>query len=211
MRALFLPALLAACLAASADAAQVYELDPGTGTVHAVLRRTGPLQALGHDHVVEAREFEGRVVVDGSSSSVRFTAPAQWLDADQPAARLLAGLAGTLKDEDRAKILDGMRGPKVLDLKSHPALAFESDSIEPVDIEPGLWMVQGRLTLKGVTKELAFSARLEEGADGAWFAGHVRFRPSAFGVKPPKVAGGLIGVEDEALVVFRVFGRPLKP
>lgn len=206
MRALCL--LLVA--AAPAAAAEVYDLDPATGTVHAVLRRTGPLQAIGHDHVVEAREFEGQVVVDGSSSSVRFTAPVEWLDVDHPVARVLAGLDGTLKDDDRAKVRDGMRGPKVLDLKNHPALAFESDSIEPVDIEPGLWLVTGKLTLKGVTKTLAFSARLEDGRGGKWFAGHVRFRPSEFGVKPPKVAGGLIGVEDEALVVFRLFGRPLK-
>ncbi len=77
------------------------------------------------------REFDGRLVVDGDEATLEGTAKVASVD---------------VKDENLSAHL---QSPDFFDTQRHPELRFESTAVEATadDI-----VVQGRLTIKGVTK-----------------------------------------------------------
>lgn len=196
--------MLGLLLLAAAAAGQTFAVDPSTGYLRAILFKEGPLQALGHDHVLEARDYEGRAMLARSSATLRLEIPAEWLDMDHPAARAAEGLKSELGDGDRAKVREGMRGAKGLDIARFPKIAFASRVIEPVASTPGMWLITGTLSLHGVDKDLQFPARLTAAANGYWAEGELRLRQSEFGIKPFSVAAGMVRVRDDLLLRFRL-------
>lgn len=186
--------------------AETLRLDASTGSFHVLLYKDGPLQALGHDHVVAAPAFQGEVELSSSSAALTLTLEASSLQIDEPEARASEKLP-KIKDGDRTKIAASMRGAKGLDVARYPEIALRSDSIEPVAGEADLWMVTARFSLHGSSATIDFPVKMTEASGGRWFSGYVRLRPSDYGVKPFSVFGGAVRLRDEALVKFDLFGR----
>ena len=198
--------LLAALLLAPASS-QEFVIDASTGSIIAVLESEGALKALAHDHVVDAREFEGELTVAGEASNGQVRVGAEWIEIDAPATREAAKVEGKLSEKDREKIREQMRGPKGLSVKDHPKIVFRALKAYQVEGE-SIWMVDGEFELRGVKQAVQIPVEFERSARGTWFHGRLRIKPSDYGIKPFKVLGGMIRVKDEALIRFRLLARP---
>lgn len=184
--------------------AETLHLDPSTGSFRAYLYKEGLLKALGHDHVVVALDYRGIVDLWTSSAVLHLEIDSDWLEIDKPEARAAVGLVQPIKDSDVSKILASMKGEKGLEVKRHPLIAFASTSIEPVEGEKGLWMVNGALSLHGTLRTIEFPVELSERPGGYWVSGYVRLNQSDYGIKPFSVAGGAVRVQDEVMVRFHL-------
>ncbi|MBI3553043.1 MAG: YceI family protein [Elusimicrobia bacterium] len=193
----------------SPAACEEWSVDPSTGYFRVILLKEGLLAGLGHDHVIDARDVRGEISIADSSSSVRLEINAAGAEIDSAASRSEEGFAKEVGESDRVKIRANMRGPKGLDVQRYPMIKFDSASIERVESLKGLWMVSGAFALHGSTGTLEFPVTLSERPGGYWASGYVRIRPSDYGIKPFSVMGGLIKVQDEALVKFNLGLRAL--
>lgn len=192
----------------SSVAASPWVIDPSTGSFHVLVEKDGILKALGHDHVVAVRSSRAEFTVGLASAALRLEIDSASLAIDDSADRRRAGYDETIPESDRAKINKLMRGKKTLDIDNYPLIVFESEKIEPVDDDSGMWMVLGTLKLRGVSRFLEFPVtRTAEGA-GFWAEGYVRLRLSDFGIKPFSSALGMVKVKDEALVRFKLRALP---
>ena len=198
--------IIVALLCSSPAKAEIFRLDPSTGSFHVLLYKGGPLRALGHDHVVAARAFEGEVEITTATSKVSLSVDAVALIADEAQTRKALNMSEII-ERDRAKIEARMRGPKGLDVAQHPRITLESELVEAVYDEPSLWLVTARFSLHGATQTLQFPVTAVEAQGGRWFSGYVRLRPSEYGIPPYSAFAGALTLKDEALVRFNLFGR----
>jgi polyisoprenoid-binding protein YceI len=130
------------------------------------------------------------------------------LSIDAPAARSAVGLTQKVSDADRAKIRETMLGAHGLDAARYPLIAFRSTEVVPeARQEEGRWLVTGELSLHGVTKVVHLTVLAAPEGAGARFTGELRIKPSEYGMKPFKAAGGLVKVKDDALLVLDFFGK----
>lgn len=197
-------ALLLLVIFARPAAAESWTIDPSTGYFRVVLLKEGLLSGLGHDHVIDLRGARGNFEIGDSSGSARVEVDVDSADIDVPRPRAEEGYLKEIPAGDRAKIRDGMRGAKGLDVARWPVVSFASDRIERVEGMKGTWDVSGVFSLHGATRTVELPVTLAERPGGFWAWGYLRLRPSDFGIKPFSVLGGLIRVQDEALVKFNL-------
>lgn len=196
--------LLALFLFPAVGHAETLELDPSTGSFHVILRKEGLLKRFAHDHVVEARDYKGAIELWTSSAALRLDIPADKLEIDLAPARREEGFLSEVSPRDHEKILKSMRGEKGLDVARFPLIGYQSDKIEPVEGEPGMWMVSGHFLLHGVASPMDLPVTMTARPGGYWVSGYVRLRPSDYGIQPFSAAGGMIAVQDEAMVRFNL-------
>lgn len=174
-------------------AAGTYEIDSSSRfDVHT--ESAGILGALGHDHVVRAGAFEGRIrwMADAASrSSVRIVVPLHELrvltDADP---------------DDLREIRAAMEG-EVLAVERFPELTFVLTSVSRT--ETGI-RVTGDLTLRGATRSQVVYASLDAAGDTLRAVGSFSVRQTDFGIEPYRAAAGTIAVADEITFDFEVVG-----
>jgi polyisoprenoid-binding protein YceI len=194
-------ALLLVLLALPARADD-WALDPSTGSFRVLILKEGALKALGHDHVLSAKDYRGRVALSDSSATLHLEINAAGLDIDTPEARKAEGVEGEVSSGDQEKIRRTMRSEKVLDVRRYPLITLDSTSLEPAPMVKDMWMLSGNFSLHGSSQTLDFPVTLTPREGGYWVSGYVRIRPSEYGIKPVKAIGGLIRTADEAMVRF---------
>jgi polyisoprenoid-binding protein YceI len=67
--------------------------------------------------------------------------------------------------------------------------------------------LRGELTLHGVTKVFTVPVRLEAHGDTLSATGKMVVKQTDFGIEPTSAAGGLVRVEDEVVLTFRIGAR----
>jgi hypothetical protein len=148
------PASPAAPPAAAAPAVPAEEGEPWrvTGS-HLEVRvyRDGPMQKLGHDHLVTSGSLAGEISLREPIAASRFTLrlPLASLVVDDPAARAHAGgeFAAPVPEKDREATRHNMLGERVLDAARQAELVLTSESIAggPADfaarvrVSPSTW------------------------------------------------------------------------
>jgi polyisoprenoid-binding protein YceI len=89
-----------------------------------------------------------------------------------------------------------------LESAKYPEIVFRSTRVEKQAGER--WMVEGTLTLHGVTKQLALAVM----RSGDGFVSHATIKQTDFGIKPISAAGGAVKVKNELEIDFRIVTRP---
>jgi len=185
-------ALLLAIPAALAAAVVEYRIAPSPGTsIQLKVQKTGLMR--GREHTFDFPRFRGVVRYD-------FETPARSsvdLELELGSMQLLDTW---VSDKDHKKILEYARG-EMLAIDRFPTLRFVSTKVIPTG--DGAMRVPGNLTIRDVTKPVEVQARVKERGDGyQLFEGRSVFPMTAFGLKPPSAALGLIGTKDEMEVKF---------
>ena len=93
-----------------------------------------------------------------------------------------------------------------LKAKSHPEIKFEMTSATPRSANGNAFVLEtkGKLTIAGVTREIAFDVQGSRGADGKYtLAGQAPIKMTQFGIKPPTAMMGTIRTGDDVKVTFR--------
>lgn len=155
----------------------------------------------GHDHTVAIREFSG--VTDFTYGTV------------EPASLAITIKAGSLaitdkvSEKDKQAIEATMRD-EVLQVSNFPEISFKSTSISASKTAEAQYQarINGDITLRGVTKPLLITARLEFGNNSLRAQGGFNLKQTSFGIKPVSVAGGTVKVKDELKFTFDIVAHP---
>jgi polyisoprenoid-binding protein YceI len=106
--------------------------------------------------------------------------------------------------EDVPEVQRVMASDRVLDVLRYPTITFRSRRVAMTGTGANTLVVEGDLTLHGITKPVRVPVRvaLEDGALVADGEGTVK--QSDFGIRPVTAAGGTVRVRDEVDITFHV-------
>lgn len=143
---------------------------------------------MGHDLVLEAKQWEGTLSIDDdvAASSVTVTVEAASLEVVEATGGLKA-----LTDKDRAEIAQNQT--KTLQTGKFPHMTFQSTTVAG---GPAEFSVEGDLTIAGNTKVITLSVTLQASPDETQATAKTQFKQTDFGVKPYSKLGAL-KVKDE--------------
>jgi hypothetical protein len=179
----------------------VYAVDPAASLIAVTVRRGGPLARLGHDHVVASRTVAGFAAPSAGRADISFRA--DQLSVDEPALRREAGLA----TEPSAQAIEGTRANmlnRVLEAERFPLIFVHAQ-------QGADGKLAAAITLHGVTRSVALRGSVEIGTGQVAASGELRLRQTDFGITPLAVAGGLLSVQDEIEVRYRIVARRVEP
>lgn len=183
--------------AAAAAATDVYTVDPHDSLVAVTVRRAGLMARLGHDHVVASRTLAGHAAPGAGSADLSFRLDEMTVDEPQ-----LLRDAGIDK-QPSAQAVEGTRtnmlGP-VLEAQRYPLVTLHAQ-------QQADGQLRVTVTLHGVTRALALPATVRVDAAQVTASGTARLKQTDFGITPFSVGGGLLSVQDELEVRYRVVAR----
>lgn len=188
---------------------QVYRLDPKASQVRIHVYRGGKLAAQGHNHVILAPEFEGAAFLprDGLEQA-RFdlVVPVERLEVDPPAVRAEIGGSFATEADDKARsgTRSNMLSAAVLDAERFPR--FSLNALEVAGELPKI-VARTAITVRGVTREQWLPMDVQLDADGLVVTGALAISQRDFGIEPFSALGGLLRVQDQLLIEFRLVGR----
>jgi polyisoprenoid-binding protein YceI len=195
-------ALMLVSLEPALAAGRTFSIDPKASSVQAHVGKTGIGSFAGHDHQVLAPSLQGDVNADFD-------------DLSRSTVELLVNARGmTVSEEgepkgDAPKVQQAMRGPNVLNVARFPLIRFRSREVTGKKISPTSYelRIQGELSLHGMVKPIVVPLKAELQGDTLTAVGKISLKQSEYGIKPTAAAGGLVQVEDEVPVTFRIVAR----
>jgi polyisoprenoid-binding protein YceI len=157
--------------------------------------KAGLLGFAGHEHVISARAFSGKIVYypdTPSDSRVEIAVPAESLEVLTPP-----------DTAEIRKVTQAMR-TEVLHVDQHREIAFVSKALTP--IADG-FRVQGALTLAGQTRDLTADVRAEIGADTLRATTMFSVKQTDFGIRPYRGGpAGTVRVADRVTFTIDAVG-----
>jgi polyisoprenoid-binding protein YceI len=140
--------------------------------------------------------------MEGPSITGQITAPTpdHW---NAPAKAVVAIPVASIESE-HAKMDKLMT--EALKAKQHPEIRYEMTSATPRNASADAFVLdtRGKLTIAGVTRDVAFDVQGSRNADGRYtLAGQAPIRMSQYGIKPPTAMLGTIKAGDDVKVTFR--------
>ncbi len=170
----------------------VYRMGHESGRLLLKTGRTGLGSRAGHDLIIEATSWNGRVSVDRTdparSSVVVEVAAASF--------EIREGRGGVkpLTDSDRAQIKRNIG--EILRTTQHPAITFRSASVRAT---PDAVVVEGDLTIMGVTRQATVRGTVSENGR---VRGSTSVIQSQWGIKPYSAFLGALRLADEVEIQF---------
>jgi len=157
----------------------------------ALLLRTykeGVGAALAHDHAIRATKTSGTVSFDPAAPAgcaISVSVDVASLRVDEAADRSALGLTGEISEGDRATIREHMLAADQLAVAKHPTMSFTSSSCADGKLS-------GKLTIRGVSKDVSFPATYTADAAGFRVVGAVELKHADFGFQPYSAMMGAI-------------------
>jgi polyisoprenoid-binding protein YceI len=175
-------------------AAGEYRVGSDTGRLVVRTYRQGVASKAGHDLVIEATEWEGRVTVPADAGEQ----PSVSVRVNLRGLTVVEGTGGIrpLNAGDKHQIQQTMR--EALQVDRHPQATFTSTA---VDVQGDSATVEGELTLAGQTHPLRLRVRRQ---DDATVAGATSVVQSQWGIKPYSGLFGALKLRDAVDVEFTV-------
>lgn len=174
----------------SAPDSVLYTLSP-VSRLEVKTGKGGLLGFAGHDHIIRARAFSGRIVYYPTAlaaSRVEIVVPAESLEVLTPP-----------DTAEIRKVTEAMR-TEVLHVDLYSEISFVSTAITPID---GGVRIRGELTLVGQTREVSADVQVEMDVDTLRASGTFSVKQTSFGIKPYRGGpAGLVRVGDR--VTFRI-------
>lgn len=182
---------------APAPLAPLYRIDGTQSHIRIFVTRTGPMAALGHDHIIEEPNVRGWVRYAGSNNTAAFELELPVLDlvVDDPAERRAAGgdFAEALSDEARSGTRTNMLSPALLDAQAHPVITVRSTGIS--GRTPNLTAAV-TIELAGHSSQQELPFRLTTTASRLRAQGEFELEQTALGLKPYSTMLGALRVAD---------------
>jgi polyisoprenoid-binding protein YceI len=170
--------------------------------------RDGPMQKLGHNHLITSDKVDGEILLREPVSASSFTlrVPLESLVVDDEAARTAAGgdFAAPVPAQDAEGTRHNMLGEKLLDAAQHPVMTLASESISG---EPGHYEARVRVSLAG--SEHVVTAPFTVTIEGDGLTAHASFHlmHADLGLQPFTVALGVLKVRDDFEVELTLEAR----
>jgi hypothetical protein len=183
--------------AMAATGAAVYAVDPDASLITVTVRRAGPMARLGHDHIIASHTLAGFVAPGAGRADVSFRV--DQLTVDEPQLLREEGITSQLSPEAVEGTRKNMLGP-VLDAQRYPTVTLHAErkADGPARVA---------ITLHGGTRWLDLPAAVQADAAQVSASGTARLKQSDFGITPFSVGGGLLSVQDELEIRYRIVAR----
>jgi hypothetical protein len=175
-----------------------YLVVPDASSLSVWTEKEGLLSTVAHDLEIAATGFSVAATVEGGKFSVRVVVPVSGLKVKGAVKR---GIVAPLAEKDHREIEATLAGT-VLDAGAHPEIVYEGQGQNAADAD-----ATGSLTLRGKTVSLPVSSHVSGVADEKRVEGVVRFKQTAFGVKPYSAMLGTLRVKDELRVSWSLVLR----
>jgi polyisoprenoid-binding protein YceI len=184
-------------------APRTFVVDSAASSLHVRVGKAGLFKFAGHEHDIVAGRLSGTVVADADDigrSSVTLEIDAGALSVSgvgEPA-------------EDVPQVQEIMRGPRVLDAARFAVIGFRSQTVTGRRLDAsGAYQVQvaGQLTLRGVTRPIELSLRVDLASDQLSATGKTTLRQTDFGVEPVSAGGGTVKVKDDLEINWKIVAR----
>ena len=196
------PLLLLAVFAFGQSSTRTYTIVPSESSFWVFVGKTGLFSALAHDHEIGVKSFSGRVVVPAAGAS----GGSLEMEVEAPS---LVVLDKKPSEEDKKKIFDSMHN-EVLESAKYQKITFKSVSVSDVKQtgnDAYSFVVNGDLTLHGVTKRIAVPVAATVTPQELRAAGKYTLKQTDYGIKPYSAAGGTIKVKNEVIVNFSILAK----
>jgi polyisoprenoid-binding protein YceI len=186
-----------------------YVVDVGRSRLWVITHRSGLLSFLGHEHAIVPTDWSADLCLDhpipvGAAGSIVIQTSSLVIDSD--AARDLAGLGDGPSESQMAAIQRKLLDNDHLASQRYPEIRL--DVVATNSPDDGEVSARGRLTLRGITRELQFALRVAVLNDGALqLSGELHVPQSAFDIEPESVAR-VVNVADEVDLHFRLIANP---
>lgn len=194
--------------AQEAPAAVTYKLDAPASWLYVLVRYDRNATMAGHDHVVKAVDFDGKVTwnpADPSACAIDISFPVSALQVDPGNARQHVGVEGETAEGDKRKIKANLEGRHQLEADSHPNITYKSTSCaangDRVD-------VTGSLNIHGVAKTVKVPMTIAADATSFKANGKFTLKHSDFGFEPFTALLGMLRNAPELEFVVNVKGAP---
>ncbi|HEY3222032.1 MAG TPA: YceI family protein [Gemmatimonadales bacterium] len=169
----------------------VYEFSPAS-QLDVRTGKAGLLGFAGHEHLIRARVFSGRVIyhpAGPAASRFEIVIQAGGLEVLTPP-----------DTEEIRKVTAALR-TDVLDAASYPEIRFASRSVA---LREGRAHVVGALTIKGQTRDVPIDAQVEIGRDTLRATATFAIKQTDFGIRPYRGGpGGTVRVADKMTFEIR--------
>lgn len=170
--------------------------------------RDGPMQQLGHNHLISSAALTGVVELrePRAASGFRLELPLDSLVVDDPGARAAAGVdfAAPVPAKDRDGTKRNMLGTAVLDAQSQAVLKLSADSLQG---GPANYDARVRIGLRGEERLVAVPVVVEFAGDRMRIHASLRLRHADLGLKPFTVGLGALSVRDDIGIDCRLEAR----
>ena len=162
---------------------------------------TGMLSAFGHNPTIAIPDFQGEV---------------QWTSSalEDASLRLVIQAASLIVTDDISekdrKEIERRTHDEVLETDGFSEIAYECPRVSSIQkMGEGLFSVvlNGELSLHGVTQNQPVSARVTMKGDTLRAAGEFSVRQSDYDIKPVSAAGGTVKLKDELKLSFDITAR----
>lgn len=183
-------------------ALRAFSIDGNASTAAAHVGKTGLFQVAGHEHQIVAHNIQGEVALDADDVSK------STVDLIVDTRSLTVAEQGE-PEGDAPKVQEAMRGPSVLDVGRFGTIHFGSTAVTGKQTGPGQYdlSVAGELQMHGVIKQFTLPVHVEVAGATLTASGKFRLRQSDFGIEPTTAAGGLVKVENEVSLSFRIAAK----
>jgi polyisoprenoid-binding protein YceI len=185
------------------DAAVRYVIDARGSSFIVQAFSTGLFSAFGHDPKIAIRDVQGSAEFNPGGATLddarmQLSIPATSLE-----------VTDDISEKDREEIQRRMF-TEVLDTERFPEIIYECSRVTGSGSGDRYWVVlNGELTLRGITRMLPVTARLALNGNTLRASGEFLVKQSDFGIAPVTAAGGAIKVKDELKFTFEVMAwRP---
>jgi hypothetical protein len=187
---------------------KLFNLDPKRSSVRIYAFRAGQAAKVGHNHVLSAPDFKGYFFLATSgapTSSFDLEFRLDQLEIDNPNERSNLGkaFASKLSPEVIASTREHMLGEDNLQALRFPFVRIRSVQISG---ETPKFAAKIAVDLHGQTREIWVPLTVTGLPEHLSVEGSLVLRQSDFGAKPYSVLGGLLAVQDEVIVEFKLSG-----
>lgn len=170
--------------------------------------REGPMQKLGHNHVIVSEALDGIVKFRDpfAQSGFELTLPLESLAVDDPAARSAAGadFVAPLPEKDRDATRRNLLGDEVLAVARQDVLRLTADGMTGT---PGAHETRVHVSFRG--EEHTVAVPFAVGVEGGRLAAEASFSltHADLGLKPFTVALGALRVRDDIEIRLQLEAR----
>ncbi|WP_343805940.1 YceI family protein [Marinobacterium maritimum] len=189
-------------LGAAHRAQRVYRVDASRSLVVVRVYRGGRFANLGHDHVVASHQVQGLILwsEDWQSRRADLFAPLASLTVDEAALRQEYALTTQPSERDVAGTRDNMLN-KTLRVSANPFVSLHIQALS--EVLPTM-PVQAEISLNGIVRSKRLDVQVEQKPGEMWFSGAFSLTQTEFGLEPYSLLGGLLRVEDEVDISFKL-------
>jgi hypothetical protein len=198
-------------LPAAPSGGRVWRLDLAASLLRMVAFRGGTAARLGHHHILQATSAEGWLWLPeqglaGARGELRV--PLAELAIDDPAWRKAAGGEFDEKPVSSDDIAGTRRNMLAsLQAAAHPSVALSLRSLRGA---APWWAAEVAVTLAGREVRYPVALGVQAVEDKLQTEGRVVLSQSQHGLQPYSVLGGLLAVQDEVVLEFRLSWRSTK-